>query len=507
MKRALISVVVGAALGIAAWALFAKLTADVQEIKDVRSEPAPRQVAPSWPYDRFSPGHSGHVLNQELDCNDCHDPSKPDFSGVDTGVCTACHEEQSAIAHMGSEREPTACFDCHSFKFESDADGPWDCVRCHGPFDTATHQGLAMHNSIACSNCHDPHEPVADTVGECTDCHREIDLRHGRPELSGTCADCHGGHSLATDAASCMQCHGEQDPVVPRTATFGGGHDSCATCHQGHSFSARTAVSCTSCHAQTVVLAQDKVRAHDECTSCHAAHAVRTAGDSTCKRCHADVTSTHPAMDGKNCVSCHEPHPERVTQIALSCSGCHEEAHSERAFHAEGTMCTDCHRPHEFDLNNLGEREFCVRCHAQQIRLTSHNLGHESCGSCHTGNAHHLGGPVACESCHEEILTTSPSGHQDCASCHEPHRGGVWAQHACTSCHTIAELPGLHRISDEVTGEGHTECTACHDVHVSRARADRATCVTCHEDIANHEPDAKRCTGCHTFTTGRKGAR
>jgi hypothetical protein len=27
--------------------------------------------------------------------------------------------------------------------------------------------------------------------------------------------------------------------------------------------------------------------------------------------------------------------------------------------------------------------------------------------------------------------------------------------------------------------------------------------MTCHEDVANHEPDAKRCTGCHTFISGR----
>jgi hypothetical protein len=34
-------------------------------------------------------------------------------------------------------------------------------------------------------------------------------------------------------------------------------------------------------------------------------------------------------------------------------------------------------------------------------------------------------------------------------------------------------------------------------------RADRATCMNCHQDVADHEPDAKRCTGCHTFISGR----
>jgi hypothetical protein len=28
--------------------------------------------------------------------------------------------------------------------------------------------------------------------------------------------------------------------------------------------------------------------------------------------------------------------------------------------------------------------------------------------------------------------------------------------------------------------------------------------MTCHEDVADHQPDAKRCTGCHTFISGRR---
>jgi hypothetical protein len=27
--------------------------------------------------------------------------------------------------------------------------------------------------------------------------------------------------------------------------------------------------------------------------------------------------------------------------------------------------------------------------------------------------------------------------------------------------------------------------------------------MTCHDNIANHEPDAKVCTGCHTFISGK----
>jgi hypothetical protein len=79
----------------------------------------------------------------------------------------------------------------------------------------------------------------------------------------------------------------------------------------------------------------------------------------------------------------------------------------------------------------------------------------------------------------------------------------VSAQTRCSGCHKVQQLPGLHRIPDQPRGEGHTECTACHDIHEAKVRADRANCMSCHENVADHEPNAKRCTGCHTFISGR----
>ena len=141
MKRALVVSSLLAVLGIGGWMLFREFRSNIHTIAETRREPAPREVARDWPFDRFSPGHSEHVLNRGLECNSCHDPSRTDFGGVDMGVCTGCHERQAAIAHMGSEDHPTACFDCHVFKAEDPALGPWDCGRCHGPFDGPTHEG------------------------------------------------------------------------------------------------------------------------------------------------------------------------------------------------------------------------------------------------------------------------------------------------------------------------------------------------------------------------------
>jgi hypothetical protein len=504
MRRAAITIGVLTVLGFAGGFLYARFTTKVvPAFKEQRAFGPTRTVSADWRVDRFSPGHSQHVLNQVIECNECHDPARDDFAGVDTGVCTACHEEQASHPHTGTDGGVTECFTCHAFKFDSDANGPWDCARCHGPFDTPTHDGLAMHDSIACANCHHPHKPTAETVEACTDCHESLDVRHGDPTLSGSCADCHGAHKLASDAAACMQCHQTEQPRVPETATFGGGHESCSDCHQPHAFSAGSAASCKSCHKRQTVLAQNTAREHRDCNSCHKPHAVRAAGDPTCKGCHEDVASSHPVENKGDCVSCHDPHPKRASQIALQCSHCHEEAQSERAFHAQKTVCTDCHQPHGFDLGGAAERTFCAECHAPQVRLTKRIADHSSCESCHQGTTHELQGPVACASCHDDVLSGSPEGHQECASCHEPHGGVVAPETTCKSCHETTDLPGLHRIPDDPQGKGHSDCSSCHSVHTSTVRADRASCMECHDNIANHEPDAKRCTGCHTFIKGK----
>lgn len=505
MRTAAIIVVIFAALGFAGGYLFASLaTKVVPAMQEQRAAGPTREVSRDWHYDKWSPGHTQHVVNQVLECNSCHDPAREDFKEVDIGVCTACHEEQASHPHLDEKGEITECFTCHTFKYDSDADGPWDCARCHGAFETPTHTGLARHADVACSSCHHPHKPIEETIRECDDCHKKIKFQHGRPKLSGSCIDCHGGHKLASEASACMECHQSEKPRVPLTATFANGHDSCASCHEPHSFSASSALRCNSCHKRKRVFAQKTAVEHRDCGSCHRPHAVRAAPDASCMGCHEDIASTHTARSKRDCVSCHDPHPKRAAQIVLQCSSCHDEARSDRAFHAGDAACTDCHQPHRFDLSTLGERALCMRCHQPQGRLTSRILGHSSCGSCHEGTAHELTGMVACASCHEEQLAQSPEGHRECMTCHEPHRGTVSARATCGSCHESQELPGLHRIPGDPRNEGHFECTACHDIHRARVRADRATCMDCHTDIADHEPDAKVCTGCHTFIKGRR---
>ncbi len=504
MKRAAILVGIFAALGVVAGFLVARLSTDVfPTMKEQRNAGPTRTVPKNWPQVRLSPGHSQHIINERVKCDECHDPADETFRAPDTGVCTQCHEEQASLAHVNLDGTPMDCYTCHIFGAEPEVFGRWHCTRCHGPFQSDGMEGLAMHNTVPCETCHNPHKAIDETIRECGECHEKMNLQHGQTKLSGTCADCHGGHQLATDAASCLSCHATKSPIVPASATFGGGHDSCADCHKAHAFSAESALRCNSCHAGVRVLAQSSAPEHRDCTSCHSPHDVRAAGDQSCKGCHRDVASTHAAQSTKDCVGCHEPHPQRVAQIALQCSRCHEEASSERAFHAGNIPCTGCHEPHRFDLSGLSDRALCRRCHVAQVRLTRRNLGHSSCSGCHQGTVHEPAGVLTCGSCHEEKLARSPAGHRECASCHEPHGGTVSAQTSCTGCHKVAQLPGLHRLADVPIGEGHTKCAACHDIHELKVRAGRADCMTCHEDVADHQPDAKVCTGCHTFIRAR----
>lgn len=508
MKGRVILLGVAFGLGFVGGLVYATLTKKiVPTIVEYRESGPTRVVSRDWHVDRFSPGHSQHVLNHALECNLCHDPAKEDFEGVDMGVCTSCHLQQASHPHLGEDGEITECTTCHTFKFYAEAVSSWDCVRCHGPFDMPTHTGLAMHADIACANCHDPHRPVDETAAECTDCHDAFEVRHGDPELSGTCADCHGGHKLASEAASCMKCHQEAPAKVPSTAVFGridSGHSACVQCHEPHSFSEATAVRCESCHKRTSVLAERTARDHRRCNSCHDPHAVRAAGDRTCMGCHQEVASSHPVEDQGNCVSCHEPHPKRAAQIALQCTQCHEEAGTENGYHAARTVCTDCHAPHAFDLSTIAVQSLCVDCHSTQAKWTRRIPDHTSCQSCHEGTAHALGEPAACASCHGDIQAASPEGHRECASCHEPHGGTLIAgARTCTSCHDSGGLPGLHRIPDDPDGPGHSDCATCHNPHNMRVRADRASCMECHTDMGDHQPEAEVCTGCHTFISGK----
>ena len=187
-----------------------------------------------------------------------------------------------------------------------------------------------------------------------------------------------------------------------------------------------------------------------------------------------------------------------------------------------------CHRPHEFRLAGAGAN-LCATCHEAKRNATSARPGHAACASCH-GEAHAPVATPSCAPCHAEPTRTAPRGHAACTSCHDAHSGSLGARAACTSCHEAkakaphAAVPGscrtCHRphgpkgpakpapctschapssLSGLHAARGHSTCSTCHSAHAA-PRSDRATCTSgCHEDRREHQPDAKRCAGCHLF--------
>ena len=82
MKRAAITIGVFAVLGFLGGFLFAKLSTNVvPTIKEQREAGPTRTVPDTWREVRLSPGHSQHVVNERIECNECHDPGARGLRG------------------------------------------------------------------------------------------------------------------------------------------------------------------------------------------------------------------------------------------------------------------------------------------------------------------------------------------------------------------------------------------------------------------------------------------
>jgi hypothetical protein len=514
--------VTGGGLAIAAGAALGAVT-----LFDEREVPASPSVYVPADYAsvREGAGHRAHVGREDVECADCHDLEQG-FESVREGACTGCHEASLTAIHAGIEGAPE-CTSCHEFRPEGVVAN--DCARCHREGGEGT--ALAMHVEVECVRCHAPHDELR--AGGCTDCHSDLRVEHAAVTNDADCARCHSGHERAETAIDrCAGCHdGPEEHVNVDRALFTG-HDRCVQCHTVHpaSDAAGGTAPCASCHADRMPSAL--VASHgSRCTDCHSQHDARAPAEATCARCHSTVSSDHPATPSGTCTSCHVAHPPAAmsAQATLGCSqGCHGEASSETAFHADNVRCVQCHTPHDFGVQAA---TLCSRCHAEEQREVAPAAGHAQCTGCHT-NAHRpAANASACASCHTTEHATAPEGHRNCASCHRPHDGalvvegcrschaaeaesehgsspeapcaschrphgpsGVASPPRCASCHAVSTLPNLHAVPD------HRRCNDCHRTHETEPSSDRAACTgSCHEGLEQHEPTSRSCAACHPF--------
>ncbi len=469
-------------------------------------------VEAEWSRHRRVSGHFVHVEEQRIACKSCHELSATGMGSVSPSRCATCHEGRSTIQHAARLAQKrfgagarADCVNCHAFTDEREGTAPpeskdagafepfkpGECARCHQR-SQGTVPAVVVHATTACLNCHRPHEEAKPVSSACASCHSGVATTHAAlgKTADGTCRTCHAHqHAPASEAlATCTDCHSKARPIVPASALFAGGHTACVSCHRPHEFAAKQAIPCRTCHTNVLVLAEAKVPAHANCASCHQPHDVKNSPAAACRSCHWDVHSDHPERAGPGgCVTCHDAHPARAQQpaVARACSSCHQQANSERAFHA-GAACTSCHTPHRFQVAPA-QHAACQACHQKELTLTATRAGHTACQTCHEGLPHHpKSGAAVCVTCHADAHREANAGHQKCVGCHEPHAGAVAT--SCSTCHAreSASAP-----------PGHQACTGCHQPHSGASK--RVSCASCHANEATsaHGKLASGCLGCH----------
>jgi nitrate/TMAO reductase-like tetraheme cytochrome c subunit len=271
----------------------------------------------------------------------------------------------------------------------------------------------------------------------------------------------------------------------------------CDSCHEMDPYykswqaSAHASAECRNCHippgfvpyAETKLFAFREIYVHIAKQVEAPLAVTREIRNANCLACHAvpgeltlatksNVTFSHQAHEGQNCVTCHvrvvhrtvNP-PYYVAPAAMSsCLECHNGTI------APGT-CSTCHtQPHEV-------RGECSNCHNQQswsAEAIDHPFprtgGHAglNCTDCHVskpGAATIAGTDLArpdpnCVSCHGD----HHNGLTDCASCHTPEG---WSPSSFNHPQVGEHIPSgekpLDCASCHTSGYGTHSCTPCHD--------------------------------------------
>jgi hypothetical protein len=316
---------------------------------------------------------------------------------------------------------------------------------------------------------------------ECESCHINGRLQ-GTPR---TCAACHIGtlapgmaaNHIPVGAVSCDTCHRNSITFAQTLMNHAGINSGCTACHNGQAFIGVTPVSKPSGHVATSA----------DCVSCHTSF-VSFAGAAFN---HSGITS--------GCASCHTGvggvtgKPANHMPTSQDCSLCHK---STVAFGPNTPMnhtgissgCTACHNGQAFfgvtpvskPSGHVATSADCVSCHTSFVSFAGAAFNHTgvvagTCNTCHTGagggmveaSRHVLTGSVSCDTCHKStavggfaIFTMGNSGHAAL--------GISLATSNCMTCHagtylgvvTFRPHPGQH-------GTNATSANFCGTCHKS----------------------------------------
>jgi hypothetical protein len=168
------------------------------------------------------------------------------------------------------------------------------------------------------------------------------------------------------------------------------------------------------------------------------------------------------------------------------CFRCHDGKHVAKSGKVLTTECTTCHtmpergtlaplgvmmpgpkmKWHPMDLEGKHARTLCSNCHSAGYRPPN------DCAECHKIDASAPMMSMACADCHTKKIEAKPVT-------------------ACQECH--ASQAGLHRKGEHPD----LSCMECHRPH-AWAVSGRDTCLACHDDKVDHNPEGA-CVDCHDF--------
>jgi len=151
----------------------------------------------------------------------------------------------------------------------------------------------------------------------------------------------------------------------------------CSECHDDKDTLKRSGfhkfLACETCHGPGAKHAEDPEttppsapRERDYCSLCHAYDASRPTG----------FPQINPLVHNplKACISCHEPHDPKPTEVPRECSACHGGISRTMAISPHIQLdCTTCHEvpknhkttPRAAKPSKPESREFCGKCHAE----------------------------------------------------------------------------------------------------------------------------------------------
>jgi hypothetical protein len=483
---------------------------------------------------------AGQIEQGLTGCGDCHDSIYQTSSHTDAHVMTPSLAD--GVYAYGSDGTPsvpvTDCAGCHlsNLAYEhmgiaslgrlprySSAGEALTCATCHSS-DDPTVIGAIEAGSLACTGCHQIHEPqtaahestfVENPQVDCAQCHsNQLETEHGGDlavttstgrTLTG-CAVCHdywttdGPLGLTVQAAIegddqilCTACHAAQHPDFGSHIVDSPESLACAVCHDA---GGTTVVDVQAIHADAdlgacAVCHSNASRVGDlstltaECARCHAAEGADyhrglpgahtyTAIDATCVGAGCHVANTLPEeherfLEGTGysttCALCHDnTDPARIdfSTATAACDTCHDVHGDIDAIHTDPTAvdCAGCH-----GTNVLG-------LHAEDADVAT------GCAACHNATTT-LPSPLTCAGCHP-VEGTDYHGALPAAHTAVTERG-------CPNCHSM-DLKTEHFKSTVAVG-----CVQCHQTYVDSFTAPwDKTCDACHPARHQDRPSGVR---------------